>query len=445
MISLGCSKNLVDSEVMLGLLKENGFEITPDEKNADILIVNTCAFIEDARNESMDAITGSIKVGKKQKSKIIVTGCLAQRNANLLEKRFHGKIHAILGTGDFYEIVEACKSALNGEKFTKVSQTSSYIYDHRTPRLIATPSHFAYIKIAEGCDNCCAYCVIPQIRGQYRSRSIESILAEVDSFVRSGVKEAVLIAQDTTYYGKEQNNGTDLASLLKRLISSSEIPWIRILYAHPEHVSDEFIKLMAEEERICSYIDIPIQHIHDDILKKMGRGTTGKEIRELLDKIRDTIPDITLRTSLMVGFPGETDKHFSDLMDFVEDIRFDHIGVFAYSPEEGTVAESMSDQVPESVKQDRLSQLAELHTEISSEKRLELIGNKMKVIVDAVDESCEQALGRTQGQAPEIDDIVILVPSGDGRKIDGNIKKGGFAQIEIVDTINIYDLVGRII
>lgn len=435
-ISLGCSKNLVDSEVMLGLLKESGFEITSDEKNADILIINTCAFIEDARDESIDTIFNSIKIGKKHKTKIIVTGCLAQKYGEDLENLFKSNINAILGTGDFHNIVQACKSALNGGKFKKISKTSTYIYDHYTPRLTSTPSHFAYVKIAEGCDNCCSYCVIPQLRGQYRSRSIESILAEVNRLFKSGVKETVLIAQDTTYYGKDLNDNTDLVSLLKKIISYSETPWIRVLYAHPEHITDEFIELMAKEDRICSYVDIPVQHISDDILKKMGRSLTGKEIRKLFDKIRSKIPDVTLRTSIMVGFPGETDKHFSELMQFIEDTKFDHIGVFAYSPEKGTIAETMSDQVPEAIKQDRMTQIAELHKSISDQKRRSLIGRKFKAIVDYVDEASNQSYARTQGQAPEIDDIVI---------INNIAKKGEFVTVEIMGTTNIYDLVGKVV
>ena len=436
MISLGCSKNLVDSEVMLGLLSENGFEITPDERKADILIINTCAFIGDAREESMDTIIESIKSGKKRNRKLIVTGCLAQRYSDLLEKKFDDKIHSILGTGDFPGILEACKSALEGKHFLRISETSSYIYDHLTPRLRATPSHFTYVKIAEGCDNCCSYCVIPQIRGQFRSRPIESILAEVNSLVESGVKEAILIAQDTSYYGKDLADGTDLTSLLRRLISSSDIPWIRILYAHPEHVSDEFINLMAEEDRICSYIDLPVQHINDDILKRMGRMATGTEIRQLIDKIHRAIPEVMLRTSLMVGFPGETDEQFDELMKFVEDVKFDHLGVFAYSPEEGTTAINMINQIPESVKQERLGQLAGLHEQIADEKRRNLIGREMTVLVDQADEANSQGIGRTQGQAPDIDDIVI---------VSGNVKNGEFVKVEIIDTVEIFDLVGEVL
>jgi len=432
-ISLGCSKNLVDSEVMLGLLRENGFDITPDEKKADILIVNTCAFIDDARDESMDTIVESIKSGKKRNRKIVVTGCLAQRYSDLLEKKFAGKIHAILGTGDFSEIVEACKSALAGKHFSKVSESSSYIYNHLTPRLLATPSHLAYVKIAEGCDNCCSYCVIPQIRGHYRSRTVESILAEVNSLVESGVKEAILIAQDTTYYGKDLN-GTDLPLLLKQLVLS-EISWIRVLYAHPEHISDNFIRLMADEDKVCSYVDLPVQHINDDILKRMGRRTTGVEIRRLIDKIRNTVPEVTLRTSLMVGFPSETDEQFNELMDFVSDARFDHLGVFTYSAEEGTEAWNMSQQVPDKVKQERMNQIAELHEQIADEKRRDFIGRKIMVLIDQSDEANSQAVGRTQGQAPDIDDVVL---------VNGKAKNGEFVNVEITDTVDVYDLIGEV-
>lgn len=436
MISLGCSKNLVDSEVMLGLLKENGFEITSNEKNADIMIINTCAFIEDARNESLDTITESIKSGKKNK-KIIITGCLSQRYSNMLKRKFSGKINAILGAADFYNIVEACRAVMNGQWFSQVSESPTYIYDHQTSRLRATLSHFAYVKIAEGCDNCCSYCVIPQIRGQFRSRPVDSIVSEVNSLVQSGVKEIVLIAQDTTYYGKDLGNGTDLTLLLNNLLSSSKAEWIRILYAHPDHVSDDLIKLIAKEERICSYIDLPVQHISDDILKSMGRIATGKEIRSLIKNMRDIIPDIILRTSLMVGFPGEMEEHFNELMDFVEETRFDHLGVFAYSPEEETKASDIANQIPESIKQERMNELAELHSQIANEKRQELIDKEMTVLVDEVDKDNDQAIGRTQGQSPDIDDIIIIT--------SGDTEPGKFERVQVLDIINNYDLVGEII
>jgi len=377
MISLGCSKNLVDSEVMLGLLKENGYEITPDEKDADILIVNTCAFIDSAKQESMDTINQLIRSNGKRSKKIIVAGCLAQRYGKQLEEQLGSKIHALMGAGDFHHILDACEAVLNGKRtFNRVSQTPAYLYDHSTPRLRATPPHFAYVKIAEGCNNCCSYCVIPQVRGRYRSRTEESVVAEVSSLVQSGVREVNLIAQDTTYYGQDLGGGVNLTSLLSKLIYIPDLQWIRILYGHPAHISDELLTLMAEEEKICSYIDLPIQHINHEILMKMGRRTTQSQIRALISKIRSIIPDVTLRTSLIVGFPGETEQQFKELMQFVEEAQFDHLGVFAYSAEEGAKASDMPDQVPESIKEERLDRIAELHELIATEKRQRLIGQQ---------------------------------------------------------------------
>ncbi len=435
-ISLGCTKNLVDSEVMLGLLKENGYEITPDEKDADILIVNTCAFIDSAKQESIDTINQLTSSDGKSGKKIIVTGCLAQRYSSQLEEQLGDKIHALVGAGDFHYILDVCKAVLNGKRtFSRVSQTPTYIYDHRTPRLRATPPHFAYVKIAEGCNNCCSYCVIPQVRGRYRSRSAESVVAETSSLVQSGVREVNLIAQDTTYYGQDLGGAVNLSSLLRKLICIPDLSWIRILYGHPAHISDELLVLMAEEEKICSYIDLPIQHIHDGILKRMGRRTTQFQIRALISKIRSIIPDVTLRTSLIVGFPGETEQQFKELMQFVEEAQFDHLGVFAYSAEEGTKAGDMSDQVPESVKEERLDRVAELHEFIAAKKRQRLIGQQKVVLVD---KGGSQAMGRTQGQAPEIDDVVYIT-DGDG------CERGEFVNLEITDTCGTYDLMGRLI
>ena len=436
MISLGCTKNLVDSEVMLGLLKENGYEITPDEKDAHILIVNTCAFIDSAKQESIDTINQLIRSNGKRDKKIIVAGCLAQRYGSQLEKQLGSKIHALVGAGDFHHILDVCESVLNGKRtFNRVSQTPSYLYDHSTPRLRATPPHFAYVKIAEGCSNCCSYCVIPQVRGRYRSRTEESVVAEVSSLVQSGVREVNLIAQDTTYYGQDLGGGVNLTSLLSKLIYISDLQWIRILYGHPAHISDELLTLMAEEEKICSYIDLPVQHIHHEILRKMGRRMTQSQIRALISKIRSIIPDVTLRTSLIVGFPGETEQQFKELMQFVEEAQFDHLGVFAYSAEEGTKAGDMPDQVPESIKEERLDRIAELHELIATEKRQRLIGQQKVALVDR---GGSQAIGRTQGQAPEIDDVVYIT-DGDG------CKRGEFVNLEIVDTCDTYDLMGRLI
>ena len=434
MISLGCTKNLVDSEVMLGLLKEKGYEITPHEEQADILIVNTCAFIDAAKQESMDTILQLVDSNDNHHRKIIVTGCLAQRYGHQLKEELGDGVHALVGTGDFHHIIDACETVLAGaNSFHRVSNIPSYLYHDSIPRLRTTPSHFAYVKIAEGCDNRCSYCVIPQVRGRYRSRSVESVVAEVDSLVQSGVKEVNLIAQDTTYYGREQKDEEQLSSLLKRLIHISDIRWIRVLYGHPAHISHEFLTLMAAEEKICSYIDVPVQHIHDQMLKKMGRHTTQSQIYSLIEKIRDIIPEVTLRTSLIVGFPGETEQHFDALMKFVEEVRFDHLGVFAYSAEEGTKAADMPHQVPDSIKEERLDRIAQLHQKIAAVKRQDLVGQQAVVLVDS---GGSHAVGRTQGQAPEIDDVVYIA--------DGGVKRGEFLELEILDTCGSYDLIGKI-
>ena len=434
MISLGCSKNLVDSEVMLGLLKEKGYEITPNEEQADILIVNTCAFIDAAKQESMDAILQLMDSNDNHRRKIIVTGCLAQRYGHQLKEKWGDGIHALVGTGDIYHIIDACETVLAGDNsFHRVSATPSYLYHDDVPRLRTTPSHFAYVKIADGCDNHCSYCIIPQVRGRYRSRSIESVVAEVDSLAQSGVREVNLIAQDTTYYGREQRDEEQLSTLLKRLVHISGIGWIRVLYGHPAHISHEFLTLMAAEEKICSYIDVPVQHIHNHMLRKMGRHTTQFQIYSLIEKIRDIIPEITLRTSLIVGFPGEREQHFDALMKFVEDVQFDHLGVFAYSAEEGTKAADMPHQVPDSIKEERLDRIAQLHQKIAAAKRQNLVGQRVVVLVDS---GGSHAMGRTQGQAPEIDDVVYIADKG--------VKRGEFLELEILDTCGPYDLIGRI-
>jgi ribosomal protein S12 methylthiotransferase len=457
MISLGCMKNLVDSEVMLGLLREKGYGITPHENNADILIINTCAFIDAAKQESLDTILQVVSSNGEHQRKIIVAGCLAQRYSRQLEEELGGEIHALLGTGDLHYITDACEAVLAGEGFFKqVSETPSYLYDHNTPRLRTTRPHYAYVKIAEGCDNRCSYCVIPQLRGRYRSRSVESIVAEVSYLVKDGVKEVNLIAQDTTCYGQDLwgrtslrlqhspgilgdgrplvRDGADLPSLLRRLIRIPDMQWIRILYGHPAHISDELLTLIASEEKICSYIDVPVQHIHDEILRKMGRRTSQSQIQALIAKIRNTIPDVTLRTSLIVGFPGETEQHFNRLMKFVKQVEFDHLGVFAYSVEEGTKAADMPDHVPESVKKERMDRIARLHEQIAMKGRKRLIGQQKIALVDS---GGDQAIGRTQGQAPEIDDIVYI--TGD------DVKSGEFVKLEITDTCGPYDLIGRVI
>ena len=431
-VSLGCSKNLVDTEVMLGLLGREGYEITTDASEADVIIINTCSFIEQATEESLNAIDEF--VGSDIDRKVIVTGCLAQRYGKRLRQELPG-IGAILGTGDFEHIVDACEAVLQDRVLDIITKKPLYLYDHTTPRLLATLPHIANVKIAEGCDNRCSYCIIPRVRGRYRSRSIDSIVAEVEALTQAGVREIDLIAQDTTYYGADLKDGTDLTLLLRKLLEVPDVGWIRVLYAYPSRISDDFLELMAENEKLCSYVDVPVQHIHNSILNAMGRKTSQSRIRSTLERIRAIVPDVTLRTSLMVGFPGEGEEHFQALMDFVTEVEFDHLGVFAFSVEKGTRAARMGRQVPPEIKNERLIQIAALHRLIAEKKRQSLIGQKMVAMIDVVE---PKVVARTQGQAPDIDDEVFILD-------DCKSKPGEFVEVEIVDTQSSYDLIGRLI
>lgn len=427
LISLGCSKNLVDSEVMLGLLKESEYEISLnelDDSKADITIINTCAFIESAKQESIDTIL-EVASDIKSDQKIIVTGCLAQRYVNELAHEIP-EIDAFVGTGEFHKIVDVCDSLFHqgdGKIHLNVG-TPKYLYNHRTPRITTTPPHYAYLKIAEGCDKKCSFCAIPMMRGAYRSRSIKSLVREAKSLAREGVKELILISQDSTYYGVDRYGKVMLPTLLRELTQIDELEWIRLMYAYPSQVNDELLEVIAQESKICSYLDMPVQHIDDVVLYRMNRGTTPNLIRSKLTQIRKIIPDVILRTSLLVGFPSETDEQFEELVDFVHEAEFDHLGVFAYSQEDGTPAARLEEQIPEQVKQERLDYLANIQADIAIRKRKKMIGRKTKVLVDAVDES--SSIARTAGQAPEIDDVVYIR--------NAEIPIGEFVSVEIKST-----------
>jgi len=420
-ISLGCPKNLVDTEVMLGLLKNAGYEITFNE-DAEILIINTCAFIKPAVDESK----AIIQDGLKKSQKIIVAGCMVQRYGNKLLQEFPN-IAYLIAPGEIYKI---CKILKLPQKI--YLSTPGFIYSHKTPRVLTTLNFTAYIKIAEGCSNCCSYCLIPKLRGKFRSRKIESIVKEVEELSSVGVKEIILIAQDTTSYGIDIYGTPKLAELLKELVKIEPIKWIRIMYTHPNYLTDEVISIISEEEKICSYIDIPLQHIDDKILKRMNRPLPSKQIRELIKKIKVLIPNIALRTSVMVGFPGETEEEFKKLVDFVEETEFDRLGVFKYSKEEGTLAYSMPNQIPESIKEERLCQIMELQQKISSKKLKNKVGEKMEVVIEKVEDGVTYA--RSKYDAPEIDGLVI---------IPGEIGKiGEFVKIEVIDSTE-YDLIAK--
>jgi len=438
LISLGCSKNLVDSEVMLGLLSENGYTISLNEVEADIIIINTCAFIEDAKQESIDTIL-EFASAKKANQKLIVTGCLAQRYADELSKEVP-EINAIVGTGEFQNIVDICNFLLEIENFDKhisnqisLVNVPQYLYNHSTPRIITTPLHYAYIKVAEGCNKRCTFCAIPMMRGTHRSRSIDSIIFEAKSLVEQDVKEILLISQDLTYYGIDQYGKAMLSKLLSELVKIEGLEWIRLMYTYPSQVNDELLEIIAREPKICNYLDMPIQHIDSTILRRMNRKTSPELIRAKIEQIRETIPEIFLRTTLLVGFPGETEKQFEQLVNFVKEAEFYHLGIFAYSLEEGTPAASFEKQLPIKIKKERLNYLSNVQSEIAIKKRKKMIGVKANVLVDAIEGI--SSVARIEGQAPEIDDVVYIE--------EKKLPIGEFVPVQIKSTEG-FDLIASI-
>lgn len=430
-VSLGCPKNLVDSEVMMGLLRKEGFELTEDEEEADIIIVNTCSFIDKAKEESIENILELSRQKESGNCKyLVVTGCLPQRYGEKLLKELP-EIDALLGTGDITRITDLINNIEKKNQKTIIS-APDFLYDDTHPRLLLTPGNFAYIKITEGCDNCCSYCVIPSIRGRFRSRDPESIMREATNLARRGVREIILIGQDTTNYCKGAKKEYNIARLLGDLAQIKGIRWIRFLYTHPAHFFDELIDIVASEGKICSYIDLPIQHIHDDILQAMERGVTRIQIENLIEKLRTKIPGLVLRTSLIVGFPGEKDRHFETLLEFVEETKFERLGVFTYSKEERTKASLMRNHVPQKIKEERYNAIMQLQAEISLKKNKELIGTDQEVIIDGKSEEKEFIWrGRFYGQVPEIDGVVYIR--------NGNFKTGDIVNVRINNS-NEYDL-----
>ncbi len=441
-VSLGCSKNQVDSEVMLGVLTGAGFELTREEAQADVLIVNTCGFIDKAKQESVDTI---IELGEYKKTGrcrvLIATGCLTERYREELLKELP-ELDAIVGTGDFPKIADLCRLLLgrsHGSSLMPVQWTGSptFLYGPETPRLRIGARHWAYVKVSEGCHRTCSFCIIPGIRGGLQSRPADSIVGEVEHLAGEGVVEVNLIAQDMSGYGMDWGRRGELIHLLKRLVKISGIRWIRLLYLYPHRFPDGLMELMASEEKICKYVDLPLQHIDDDILRRMNRGGNSHEIRTLLDKLQKNIPGLILRTTFIVGFPGETEKQHQRLYNFVREIQFDRVGVFTYSPEEGTAAYPLGDTVSEAVKQRRRNRLLELQAKISMKKNSALIGTVHTVLVDGLSSETDLLLeGRTAGHAPEIDGKIYIN--------EGTAKPGDFVQIEITQASH-YDLVGRIV
>lgn len=440
-VSLGCPKNLVDSETMLGLIHEENYEITNDPSEAEIIIVNTCGFIESAKEESINTILQMAEYKKSGSCKyIIVTGCLSQRYAEELFNELP-EADAIAGVEVYDEIGSIIKRVMNGERFIMLKRSKpDVIYTSKEtflPRILTTPSYTAYLKIAEGCDNCCSYCAIPKIRGPYRSKPMEQVLKEAKALADNGVKELIVVAQDTTRYGEDLPGGKLLlADLLKELNKIESLKWIRVMYCYPNNFTDELIETFASLDKVCKYVDLPLQHASNRLLASMNRYDTREEVETLLAKLRKRIPGIVIRTTFIVGFPGETDADFEELKEFVEQQRFENAGVFAYSQEEGTVAGAMPNQIPDEIKQERYHELMVLQAQISEEIHKDTEGQTLEVLVEGIEEDGSGLhYGRSYREAPDIDGLVFIENPGD-------IKPGCFVKVNILQGFT-YESVGE--
>lgn len=435
-ISLGCDKNLVDSEVMLGILADRGFEMTDTEDDADIIIINTCCFINDAKEESINTILEMAEYKKTGSCKaLIVTGCLAQRYKQEIVDEIP-EVDAVIGTSKYDEIFDAVDQALKGSHFLDVDDLD------RLPsvpgkRILTTGGHYAHLKIAEGCDKHCTYCIIPKIRGNYRSVPMEQLLAEAASLAEQGVKELILVAQETTLYGVDLYGKKSLHILLQELAKIKGIRWIRILYCYPEEIYPELIETIKNEKKVCHYLDMPIQHASDAILKRMGRRTTKAQLKETVSLLRKEIPDIVLRTTLIAGFPGETQEQHEELMEFVDEMEFERLGVFAYSPEENTPAASMPDQIPEEIKEERRDAILELQQEIAFDKAADMVGRTLYAMIEGKVADEPAYVARTYADSPDIDGYVF-VNTGE------MLMSGDFVKVKITGSAE-YDLIGELV
>ena len=435
-ISLGCDKNLVDSEVMLGLLDKKGYQIVDSEEDADIIVVNTCCFIHDAKEESIQTILEMAEYEKEGKLKaLIVTGCLAQRYQQEIIDEIP-EVDAVLGTTSYDHIVEAVEEALAGNGHVVLEDVDA-LPDVKEKRLVTTGGHYAYMKIAEGCDKHCTYCIIPKLRGNYRSVPMEKLLAEAKDLADQGVKELILVAQETTVYGKDLYGEKSLHKLLRELCKISGIQWIRILYCYPEEIYDELIQTIKEENKVCHYLDLPIQHASDAVLKRMGRRTSKAQLVEIIEKLRKEIPDISLRTTLITGFPGETQEQHEELKDFVDEMEFDRLGVFTYSPEEDTPAATMTGQIPEEVKEERQAELMELQQEIAFDLAEDMVGREVLVMIEGKVADENAYVGRTYKDAPNVDGLIFI-------NTDEELMSGDFARVRVTGALE-YDLIGELI
>jgi ribosomal protein S12 methylthiotransferase len=443
-ISLGCPKNLVDSEVMMGQLKANGYQITADANEADTVVVNTCGFIDSAKKESIEAILEAAKLKSDGKAtRLIVAGCLVERYRDDL-KASMPEVDAFIGTSQINDILAVCDPRTDTRSLPVISlgnQSATYLYDESTPRVLATPSHYAFIKIAEGCDRPCAFCFIPQMRGHFRSRRFGSIVAEAHQLAEEGVKELILVAQDSSRYGEDLGKQDALPHLLRELSHTEGIDWVRVMYTYPTHISDAFLGVIAEEPKAVKYLDMPLQHASQNVLKLMKRGGNRLSLERLIKRIRDRVPHIAVRTTFITGFPGETDDDFEELLAFVRNVEFDRVGVFTYSDEEGTPAFDLPNKVDPKVAKQRRARLMKEQARISRRKNKAKIGTRVRVIFEG--ESNESELlwqGRMETQAPDIDGCVLINDAPEGFSPES----GDIVHVEITDAQE-YDLVGRIV
>ena len=434
-ISLGCDKNLVDTEVMLGMLASRGYEMTNDEQEADIIVINTCCFIHDAKEESIQNILEMAEYKKNGSAKaLIVTGCMAERYRQEILDEIP-EVDEVLGTTAYDRILDAVDAALAGQHEVMTANLDALPLPE-TKRLVTTGGHFAYLKIAEGCDKHCTYCIIPKIRGNFRSVPMERLLKEAQDLAEQGVKELILVAQETTLYGKDLYGEKSLPKLLRELCKISGIRWIRILYCYPEEITDELIQVMKEEPKICHYLDLPIQHANDTILKRMGRRTSKQELIDIVQKLRKEIPDICLRTTLITGFPGETQEQHEEVMEFIDTLEFDRLGAFTYSPEEDTPAATFEDQIDETVKEDRQADIMELQQEIAFDKAEDMIGREVLVMIEGKVADENAYVGRTYRDAPNVDGLIFI-------NTDVELISGDFAKVKVTGALD-YDLIGEL-
>lgn len=434
-ISLGCDKNLTNSEEMLGLLTGNGHEIVDSEEEAEVIVINTCCFIHDAKEESIENILEMAEYKKAGTCKaLIVTGCMAQRYQKEIIQEIP-EVDAVLGTSSYRDILKAVEEACAGRHFEEYRDIHELPEDSGRP-VLTTGGHYGYLKIAEGCDKHCTYCIIPSLRGRFRSVPEERLISQAEYMAEQGVKELILVAQETTVYGTDLYGKKTLHLLLKKLCRIKGIRWIRVLYCYPEEIYDELIQVMKEEKKICHYLDLPIQHASDKILRRMGRRTTRAQLTEIIHKLRREIPDIVLRTTLITGFPGETEEDHQELMEFVDEMEFDRLGAFTYSPEEGTPAEKMENQVPEEIKENRRDELMELQQEISLEKGNDRIGQELMVMIEGKVSGESAYIARTYGDAPKVDGY-LFVQTGE------LMMTGDFAKVRVTGALE-YDLIGEL-